>query len=35
VLSAIWSVEDGEVVTENHPGLLLANAVAPMLDAGT
>jgi streptomycin 6-kinase len=32
VLSALWSVEDGEEVTASHAGLLLAHAVMPMLE---
>ncbi len=32
VLSAIWSVEDGEEITASHPGLLLSRALEPMLD---
>jgi streptomycin 6-kinase len=31
VLSAIWSLEDGEPVTRDHAGLQLAQAIEPML----
>lgn len=31
VLSALWSIEDGEPVAPGHPALLLAEAVRPML----
>ena len=34
VLSAIWGVEDGFVVTPRSPSLLLAEAIRPMLAAG-
>jgi len=33
VLSAIWSVEDGQEVDASHPALRLANAIRPMLSA--
>lgn len=32
VLSAIWSVEDGDAVDARNPALILANAIWPMLD---
>ncbi|MGH7561037.1 MAG: aminoglycoside phosphotransferase family protein [Gemmatimonadales bacterium] len=31
VLSAVWSAEDGEPVTDRHAGLLVAKAIRPML----
>ncbi|HJT66148.1 MAG TPA: aminoglycoside phosphotransferase family protein [Pyrinomonadaceae bacterium] len=32
VLSAVWDVEDGHHVNDNHPALLLARTLEPMLD---
>jgi streptomycin 6-kinase len=33
-LSALWDVEDGYPVEPNNPGLILANALKPMLNKG-
>jgi streptomycin 6-kinase len=35
VLSAVWDIEDHNVIGAEHPGLLLAQAIRPLLDVAT